>query len=310
MSLKELGLDRAIDCHTHSAGADYYNLLKGGLPMVQSTEDLLFKSKDSGVGKVVTFPFPNTGYYDIRMLAERGVRRSSGVQEYPYQVENRALVSECKNWKEDTLPFVSIDPTTRVEQQLDFLQRLYEEERFFGFKLHTAAAGAKADSLCNTGFIDFALEKNIPILIHCGLSDEYSHPGNIVNLARDCPGLRICIAHLACLDDESIKAVARTEGLFVDTSPFLQICERVRNGNIGMFSPNDIDPESPAESLYLYYLKLEDSLIWGTDEPWTRGKDGKGNYVGETTLIADVFDLSSVAAFNITTRNTERFLFG
>lgn len=310
MSLKELGLVGAIDCHTHSAGADYYNLFKGGLPMVQSTGDLLSKAEQSGVSRVITFPFPNTGYYDIGVLARRGFRYLSGTQEFPYQAENEALISECQNWREKTFPFMSIDPTNQTRKQLTNLQEIYGAKGFFGFKLHTAAVGAKADSLCDTDFVDFALEKNIPILIHCGLRDEYSHPENVVKLAKVHPRLRVCVAHLACLNSEVIKAVSELENLFIDTSPFLQICERVRSGNKGMFSPNFVDPDKPARSLHSYYLLLKDDLIWGTDEPWTRGENGRGAYADEANLIARVSGLSSEAVLRMTIKNTERFLFG
>lgn len=68
----------------------------------------------------------------------------------------------------------------------------------------------------------------MPILIHSGLGDEYSHPKNIVKLAKQSPNLHVYVAHLAWLDEETIKNVARTNNMFIDTSPFLQICNRFR----------------------------------------------------------------------------------
>ena len=310
MSFKEIGLDRTIDCHTHSAGADYFNLYKGGLPMVQSTADLISKAKANGVSRIVSFPFPSSGYYNVRTLSEKGIKIPSGSQDFPYQWENRALIMESRELKGVVFPFLAIDPSTRVVEQLDSAQRLFADNEVFGFKIHTAAVHSKADTLISSEFVDFALSRNIPLLVHCGMRDQYSHPENVVNLAKAHSSLRICIAHLACLDEEVIEAVIKSDNLFLDTSPFLQICKRVREGNVGMFYPNKVDPEHPAASLYLYYLRLKDRLIWGTDEPWTRGADGTSKYADEVSVISEVFNLSIAAAYDMTTRNTESFLFG
>ncbi len=316
VSLKEIGLVDTIDCHTHSGGVDLYNLYTGDLPMAQSVDDLVLKARSSGISKVVTFPFPTTGYYNVHELVTRNVRIPSGQQDFPYQVENMALIKGCENSDLPLLPFMAIDPSNHIQEQVDSLRQNYKKRKFYGLKLHTLATGSTADKLIGSEIVEFAQEKNIPIIIHSGLGDEHSHPQNIVKLAKQSPNLRVCVAHLAWLDEDTIKNVAKTNNVFIDTCPFLQICNRVRKGSKMVFSPNLIDPNKPAESLFNYYKLLKNNLIWGTDEPWTKCISARGNvssnhtYGDEAQVISDLFQISPQAALDITSRNTERFIFG
>lgn len=90
----------------------------------------------------------------------------------------------------------------------------------------------------------------------------------------------------------------------------LQICWNVRTSTNALYSPNYIDPKNPAKSMYSYYLKLKDNMIWGTDEPWTKNINYKKTYSDEVKVIADLFKLSPEAMIRITIKNSERFLFG
>lgn len=87
VSLKELGLENAIGCHTHSGGVDLCNLYTGDLPMAQSVDDFVLKARASGLTKIVTFPFPSTGYYNIQELISRNARALSRQRDFPYQIE-------------------------------------------------------------------------------------------------------------------------------------------------------------------------------------------------------------------------------
>lgn len=284
--------------------------------MAQSVEDLVLKARLSGIAKVITFPFPSTGYYNTRELVTRNQKIPSGQQDFPYQVENLALIKGCENTDFPVLPFMAIDPSNHVHEQVESLRQIYEKRKFYGLKLHTLATGVSADKLIGSEIVEFAQEKNVPVLIHSGLGDEYSHPGNIVKLAKYSPDLRVCVAHLGWLDSDTIKEVAKSDNLFIDTCPFLQICNRVRKGSKMIYNPNLVDPYKPAESMYRYYNLLKDSLIWGTDEPWTKCISARGNissnhtYGDEARVISGLFQISPQAATDITSRNTERFIFG
>lgn len=252
----------------------------------------------------------------LKEIGLENVRIPSNLQDFPYQVENMALLKGCENTDYPVLPFMGIDPSNHVREQVESLRQIYEKGEIFGLKLHTLATGITANKLLGSEFVDFAKEKNIPILIHSGLGDEYSHPRNIIKLAKLSPSLRVCVAHLAWLDEETIKEVAKSDNMFIDTCPFLQICNRVRKGSKMVFSSNLIDPDKPAESMLRYYNLLKNNLIWGTDEPWTKCISARGNissnhtYHDEAEVMANLFQISPRSAFNIASRNTERFLFG
>ncbi|KAF0232178.1 MAG: hypothetical protein FD167_4751, partial [bacterium] len=166
--LKELGIRNAIDCHTHSGGTDAYNYFVGNLPHTQAVSDLMFKARLAGVDKVVTFPFPGSTYYNTRTLVLEGRREPSGFQDFPYQTENRVLVSDCEQFKGDIFPFACIDPNTEVHKQIDFLRELLDSGKIYGLKFHTLACGCGAEKLITSGFAEFAQGNNLPILVHSG----------------------------------------------------------------------------------------------------------------------------------------------
>lgn len=316
-SLKEIGIEGVIDVHSHSGSIDYFNLFAGNLPIMQSVDDLALKAKMAGVDKVVTFPLPSTNYYDYKILMSEGQKRPSGIQDYPYQNENESLLFGCKYTATPDLffPFMCVDPSTKQNEQLDFLSKLNNEKKIFGLKLHTLATGSTALDLESGGFVDFAMANNLPIMIHSGLNDCFSHPKNILKLANNYPKLKLCIAHLAWLDQETILQISKRENLFIDTAPFLQICDCVKRRDTAVNRFNLIDPVDPSASLLRYYLILKDNLVWGTDEPWTKciSSDGKifsnHTYFEESNVLAKTFEVNPEAVRAITNKNTLRFLF-
>jgi hypothetical protein len=313
--LKELGISSAIDCHTHSGGIDTYNYFSGNIPDSQAVNDLILKTDISGITKVITTPFPGTLYFNPKILVEEGRRVPSGLEEFPYQIENAALVKDCQQFKDKIFPFACIDPIEKPQKQMDSLQLMINDGIIFGLKLHTLASNCSAEDLIISGFADFAQDNDMPILIHSGV-DSLSHPLNIVKVGEQYKQLRLAIAHLAALDSEVIKHISKMPNIFVDCSPFLQICNAVSKGYNSIIYPNAINPDMPCNSLYNYYQILKDNMIWGTDEPWTTSieKDGtirsNHSYFDEVKVIEDLFHVSEEAVLAITNRNTTNFLFG
>lgn len=314
--LKELGITGIIDGHTHSGGTDYYNQFEGNIPHTQAVEDLLLKAALAGVESVVTMPFPTTSYYNPRVLTQEHKKLPSGFQNFPYQVENLSLLRTCAFAGPRILPFVCVDPKEKTQEQLDSLGRLMEQYRIYGLKLHTLATGSTAEDLHRSGFVDFALEKNLPFLIHSDLRSAPLHPINVARFAKQRPKLRVCIAHLAWLDQEAIDAVATIENLFIDCSPFLYIFKAAREKTRMVARQNMIIDDDPAGSLLNYARILKDSLIWGTDEPWTRSIDVDGTvdsdhtYTDEANLLAQIFERDAEMADSLAQRNARVFLFG
>lgn len=317
-NLKELGIEGVIDVHSHSGSTDYYNLFSDELPNTQSVDDLLLKAKLAGVEKIVTFPLPSTSYYNPKILVEKGERRPSGLQDFPYQNENKSLLLGCKYATDSNMvfPFMCIDPSVKQKEQLDFLTNLKHDGKIFGLKLHTLATGSTALDLEKGGFVDFAISNNLPIMIHSGLNDSFSHPKNILKLADNHPQLKLCIAHLAWLDQEIISQVSKKSKIFIDTSPFLLLCDSVKRNDSLTSRFNLIDPFDPPASLLRYYSLLRDNLVWGTDEPWTKFIDSDGNvitnhtYFDEANVLAKTFEINPKAVCSITNKNTMRFIFG
>lgn len=291
--------DGVIDVHTHSGSIDVYNFQIGHLPFSQSAKDLALKARMAGINLTVTFPFPTSGFYDARELV-KGKRVLSNSQDFPYQLENQAVTAGCKKQGEKLLPFVCVDPSAMAKEQLDYLSKLYDQQRFFGLKLHTVAANSSATDLGKSGFVDFAKEHNLPILVHCDLVFPKSHSEYILQLAKDFPELRICMAHLAWLDDEAISQIPKYQNLFIDCSPFLDICKKVAEGNPRISKNHEIDPLNPISSLLRYYYRLKDQLVWGTDEPWSP------DYFGEVKILSS---LPGNVIEQISIKNPKTFLF-
>jgi hypothetical protein len=313
-SLKELGIENVIDSHTHSGGTDTYNFFMGNIPHSQAVEDLELKAKLSGVNKVITTPFPGTSYFNAKVLVTEGRKEPSGQQDFPYQQENFVLVNDSKRF-EIIIPFACVDPTTKVPEQLAFIGALHDRKEVFGLKFHSLACGCTAFQIARSGIADFAIERNIPILVHSGL-DQLSHPRNVIKLSETFPNLRVCLAHLGGLDEETIKAVSKHRNVFIDCVPFLQICRAVEEGSDIVSFPNLIDPQHPAVSLNRYFNNLKDHLIWGTDEPWTTSINANGkvrsknSYFDEVNILTELFKISPDAVSSITYKNTINYLYG
>jgi len=316
VSLKELGINGVIDAHTHSGGVDLYNMYCGRMPFVQSVDDLVYKAEMAGVEKVITFPFPSTGYYDTRKLIETGEIYSSGLQDFPYQIENEILIKSCEPYKNKIIPFLCIDPNRKQKEQLELLDKYWNKGKFFGIKLHTLATNSVATDILLSDFADFIEKNDIPLIIHCGIIDKFSHPNNIIELSKSLSSTRICIAHLARLDENVIEKVAANKNLFTDCSSWLQICDFVKEKSCEFSLNNRINISSVSESLLNYYKILKDHLIWGTDEPWTNYIDKKinhnssHNYSEEITVLSELYKLSPEAVLMITKNNTEKFIIG
>lgn len=311
-TLLELGVKGVIDCHTHSGGTDTYNYFTGNIPHTQSVEDLAGKLIVNGVESAVTFPFPGSSFYNARLLVQ-GQRIPSGIQDFPYQVENRVTAHDCRITGPNMIAFACIDPTTKIKEQIDALRKMCDEKLIFGLKFHSLACGCTAQKLETSGFIDFALERNLPIMVHTG-TDTLSRPENVVDLGKKYPSLRICAAHLAALDETVLSEISKIDNVFVDCVPFVQICNSVRDGDNSISFPNDIYPQQPVSSLAKYHDKLQDRLLWGTDEPWTINVEANGRvrashgYSGETNVLANLFQVAPQVAIAISTVNPLRFL--
>lgn len=308
--MKPLEFQGRIDIHTHSGNIDLYNQLQNRLPTTQTVTELSDKSTTNHTTYTVTFPFGTTEYYDINHFLRKKTLIPSHKEDFPYQQANQILLNEKKP---NILPFLAIDPLEKVSEQLDFLQQNLGQ--FFGLKHHTHQTQSSALDLIGNKITEFAIDNNLPILIHSGI-DASLHPKNIIKLAQTYPQLRVCIAHLAWFDNDSLEEVTKGDNIFIDCAPFSQLWERVRLGIIKTGRIDLIDRDSPSQSLINYGQLLTDHLLWGTDEPYTQVVKPDKNqsiifgYTDEIRTIERVADNNLPIYDSITHVNPNRFLFG
>lgn len=304
-----------VDCHTHAGAPDTANRARNFQPAEQPIKELKEKMAIAGVNRAIVFPFPSTTYYDVDVFNKEKRLVPSGLQPFPYAVENQELLSQCQD-EAGFYPFACIDPKEQTEKQLRFLGGLVrEKKRIFGLKLHGVTMQSSALDLINTGFVDFALTNNLPIIFHSG-KDQYSLPEHALSLAKQYPKLRVDLAHFALFDNKILGQLAEHPNVFVDSSPLLYLSDMAKEGSKWVTEPNFIVLDSPALTLFEYYLLLQSQFMWGTDEPYTRMVTPDGivrsnhNYLEEADTLRCLEKLMPTAVRSIAQDNTLAFLFG
>lgn len=316
IDINELG---TTDVHTHAGGIDLYNFFKNLDPTTQSVRDLVIKAKTNGVRRLVVFPMPTAFYFNPSLIVSNQIWVSSGLEDYPYELSNKSLLHEAKNFGGDmVLPFMAIHPTEKVTEQLIFLEAAVSSGDIYGLKWHTLATNTSPTTLIGSPFIKFLANHNLPILIHAGINPDFTHPANILELASNHPEIRVCIAHFAGFDKDIILKVKKLPNVFIDTSPFLRLCDyankQLPQVSQRLFSTNYADP---ANCLIDIHQVIPQQLLWGTDEPWTAFCDSKGNplkpysYSDECAILNQLNNRGrSDVMKSITETNTWHFLFG
>lgn len=313
---KEIRDLEIIDSHTHASGIEAFNFFIPRVPSTQSIAELGRKMAENGVSYAIVFPMPFSLYYNPRIVLNENKLQPSGLEDFPYEVENRALMYEVSLSSGCFLPFLAIDPKEEIEKQVRFLRG---EKNYFGLKFHPIATHSSIDDLRESPFLDILQERGIPLMVHSG-RQENALPAPIFSFAKDYPGIKICIAHLAGFDFEVISKTKELDNLFFDTSPFLNCCFLAHKGDSRYFSPGGFkfDYSNPLETLVKISDFLRGRLIWGTDEPWTTVTDPKtgeiivrSSYERERQFLEQLekYRLQSVK-HEITNQNIKRFLWG
>jgi len=307
---------QTIDCHTHASGIEVFNFFIPRVPSTQSIAELERKMVSNGVSYAIVFPMPFSLYYNPRIVLSENRLHPSGLEDFPYEVENKALLHEVSLSAGCFLPFLAIDPKEKVEEQAKFLR---DEKNYFGLKFHPVATHSSMHDLRNSPFLDILQERGIPLMIHCGRQDN-ALPESILAFAKEHPKIKVCIAHLAGFDTEVILEAQGLSNLFFDTSPFLNCCYLAHKKDSRYFSPRgfNLDYTAPLRVLATVNNFLRGRLIWGTDEPWTTVTDPKtgkiivrSSYERERELLEQLekHDFHDVK-LEITNQNIKRFLWG
>jgi len=314
--VNEVNEEVVVDCHTHASGIDAFNFFVPRAPSSQSINELEEKITRAGVSYCIVFPMPFTLYYNPRLALKEGKLQPSGLENFPYEVENKTLLYEVGLSSGRFIPFLAIDPKEKVEKQVEFLRK---SRRYFGLKLHTMATQSSVEDLENSPFLEILQERDIPLMVHSG-REKNTLPITILNFAKRHPNIRICIAHLAGFDSWVLQQISTIPNLFVDTSPFSVCCNLATKRDPGYLSDQnlEIDYSDPVKVLVSIYGLLKEHIIWGTDEPWTTITDPKtgkiiikSSYTQERLILEKLAQAGfSEIKYKIANYNIKRFLFG
>ena len=309
--------EKLIDCHTHCSGMDFYNTVNGLNPTNQNVVNLEKTIKENEIDFAITFPFPNTLFYDITSYLNGFNFRPSNLCKLPFEIENRNLVEQIEHFEtERILPFMGFSLNANVSEQVENLKALNKHHEIYGLKYHTFCDQHTAlDILKHPKLIQFLEDNNLPLLIHSG-KDDMTSAVNIYKLAKSIPHLRICAAHIGRFNKPFFEMLSNhpLPNLYVDLCPFLGLyADFLKNKDIHK-ATFKINKDDPLNVLRYLYEVLPDNLIWGTDMPYnytaklatTTPKDVT-TYQDEVTLLKG---LAQPLRRRIASQNTISFILG
>lgn len=288
--------NKIIDIHTHSMGMDLHNLHSGKYPVTQNVLDLSKIIADNRINYAVTFPMPTTIYYNPNSIRNKGVFEESGFSDYPYQYENYALCNIIKELQlSNIMPFVSVSTQAKLQEQIEGIYKLHETFGVYGIKYHAAAERMAVDNPKFEPFVKLAEDLDIPILVHSALSPD-AHPDHVLNLAKQYPAIRLCIAHCARFHKPTLERIrsGKIKNVFVDTAPFIRLCDMsLTSSNIDLDDVLKLDFDNPHIALKEFAEYLPDNVLWGTDIPWQNYRNSVGKiitYTDETNILEKLED--------------------
>ena len=266
-----------IDCHSH-LGVDLFFYLNGFHPYAQDLPAMVTEGRHCGIDRWVVFPMVTNLTFDVpAMHAARLV--TGGCEAVPYAFENERMLREVYELYPDlgrsTLPFAILDPLRKPAAQLGKLRQLYARFPFHGLKIQATIIQSDVTALLDAGrgFLDFAAEFDLPLLIHSSVAPEdvWSQAKDILNVAEATPGVRFCLAHSCRFDRECLDRVAQLPNTWFDCSAHRIHCESVTLGlgNVApkarRFAADYRDPTAVMRDLAEAYPA---KFIWGSDTPF------------------------------------------
>lgn len=297
-----------IDAHTH-IGWDQYNIIKNRVPQKQSGEELVRKLIDNRIEKAITFPFPFTSYFDLKNPNGKEME-PSGEMKYAYEDQNVYVIKHSRTY-DILIPFLAI--CLGKYDNYDHVKMLVERNpKVRGLKLHSRTSRSPIKELIGSKFMDLARDYKLSLMLHTDSENmriptlefnlmDFSDPMQIIELADKYPDVNIAGAHLGWCSYKFLEEVKKRENLFVDTSPFFFICSSLWRANDAL----ELDYKNPKKALTQICSEYCDSIIWGSDEPYTT--------LGSNTLDEERKLLNSLekkTKERISKENTLRYLYG
>ena len=266
-----------IDCHTH-IGIMIEEFLTGAYPYAMSFEDLVVRMRLFGISRSAVFPCA-TSYYLKDKINVSDAAPEISFSAFPYEKENIRLFEEIYSvfpeYSDMALPFVMFDPSNKVEEQVELLERLIAEYPVYGMKTVTSYCRSFVNDFDGKGSAlkDFARKHDLPVIFHSSWQKEdiWANVFDIIKIAENNPDLRICAAHMARFSEEALRKADKLPNCFIDTAALKIHCDlAVKNDAAipqgdGRFNS---DYSSPAKVLADLAHAYPDTIVWGSDTPW------------------------------------------
>jgi predicted TIM-barrel fold metal-dependent hydrolase len=281
----------------------------------------------------VVFPFAPELYFDLPTLLKTGEATPADNPHSlaPYALENAQLMTEvfrfCPEFRDRFITFVSADPGRAFAGQITALKALEEEYPIYGIKISPVLCQSPIAQLLGAGraLVEFALERNIPMLIHSTVDpkEQYSQVADILRVAEAYPDLRVCLAHCAGFDKAYLERADNMPNVWVDTSALKIQVQMTHEQNSVMALPDrrfEADYSDHCAVIQALTDAFPDTVLWGSDSPAysyiCRRQQANGVY-HEFRLKANYEDeiealhcLRQESRLKVSSTNTLKFLFG
>jgi predicted TIM-barrel fold metal-dependent hydrolase len=287
-------IGKVVDVHAH-VGINIKAFAESGFPYCSSVEDLFYRQTSNGVDCSVIFPITPELYFDIPHYAETGelIPAARPISKAPYVQENRMLLYDvfrfCPERAAHFLPFISIDPGRKVQEQLASIRELEQEFPIYGIKISPVLCQTKVTKLLEEGevFLEVACEHNWPLLFHAAVDprEGFSWVGDTFQVLEKHPELRYCLAHCIGLHREFLERADALPNVWVDTAALKIQVELAYQGSPLMPGPADrvaCDCSDHLKVMKALVARYPQTIIWGSDAPYhsymTRRLQAEGCY--------------------------------
>lgn len=295
-----------IDCHTH-IGWDDYKISRNSTPQKQTAEELVEKIGKSGIEKAITFPFPFTSYFDLSTVRSKKMKKS-GKMNSPYEDQNLYVLKSAETHKQ-IIPFLAI--CLGKHSNFKQVKEIIETSNVIkGLKLHSRFSRSHIKELIGSKFMKLAEDKELSLMIHTDSENipldlnfnyfEFSDPMQLIKVSEKHPNVNLGGAHLGWLSKRFLEQASKKENVFLDTSPFLLLCNLPWRANDAI----KLNYKNPKEAMLKLCMKYQESMIWGSDEPYTE--------IASKTLSdeKDLLDcLGKKIVKRISEKNTKKYLY-
>jgi predicted TIM-barrel fold metal-dependent hydrolase len=267
-----------IDNHTH-IGFDPRFYLQGWSPYCADLSRLFTESEGAGIDRFVVFPFITYMDLDMALLRQDRVALSADPAAVPYRFENARLCNDIRRappeWQARLWPFLIGDPSRKPAEQVAEWRKLPSDYRAYGIKFQTHTIQSPILDLLGMGrcMLDYAEEKNLPLLIHPSVhpDDRWSQIADILRIVEARPRIRFALAHSCRFHLPMLRRVAALPNAWFDCASFIVHCTCAARNLPAVAVPGErfpADYSKPESVLRDLAAAFPEKLIWGSDAPY------------------------------------------